>query len=101
AAPLSYPDPRGDSQLRKEIAAYVGIARGLRCSPAQVFIAAGYSGAIGLAVRALQVEGSRALIEDPSFPITRKALDLAGITVTAVPVDAEGLDGSSRSRDDR
>ncbi|RAZ80065.1 PLP-dependent aminotransferase family protein [Mesorhizobium atlanticum] len=92
AAPVSYPDPRGDPQLRKEIAAYLGIARGLRCSPAQVFVTGGYSGALGLAVRALQVEGSRALIEDPSFPITRKALDLAGITATAVPVDAEGLD---------
>jgi GntR family transcriptional regulator/MocR family aminotransferase len=98
AAPVSYPDPRGDPQLRKEIAAYVGIARGLRCSPAQVFITAGYAGALGLAVRALQVEGSRALIEDPSFPLTRKALDLAGITVTAVPVDAEGLDVASGVR---
>jgi GntR family transcriptional regulator/MocR family aminotransferase len=98
AAPVSYPDPRGDPQLRKEIAAYLGIARGLRCSPAEVFITAGYAGALGLAVRALQVEGSRALIEDPSFPITRKALDLAGITVTAVPVDAEGLDVASAVR---
>src|SRR5690606_22266889 len=61
AAPVSYPDPRGDPQLREEIAAYVGIARGLRCSPAQVFVTAGYSGALGLAVRALKVEGSRAL----------------------------------------
>ena len=92
AAPLSYPDPRGDPQLRKEIAAYVGIARGLRCSPDQVFVTAGYSGALGLALRALQVEGARALIEDPSFPLTRKALELAGITMTALPVDAEGLD---------
>jgi len=98
AAPVSYPDPRGDPQLRKEIAAYVGIARGLRCSPAQVFITAGYAGALGLAMRALHVEGSRALIEDPSFPITRKALGMAGITVTAVPVDAEGLDVASGVR---
>jgi GntR family transcriptional regulator/MocR family aminotransferase len=95
AAPVSYPDPRGDPQLREEIAAYVGIARGLRCSPAQVFVTAGYSGALGLAVRALKVEGSRALIEEPSFPITRKALDLAGITVTVVAVDAEGMDVGS------
>jgi GntR family transcriptional regulator/MocR family aminotransferase len=99
AAPVSYPDPRGDPQLRKEIAAYVGIARGLRCSPAQVFVTAGYSGALGLAVRALKVEGSRALIEDPSFPITRKALDLAGITIKAVAVDAEGLDVGSGAQD--
>ncbi|MES0067955.1 aminotransferase class I/II-fold pyridoxal phosphate-dependent enzyme [Mesorhizobium sp. M0074] len=38
------------------------------------------------------------MIEDPSFPITRKALDLAGITVTPVPVDAEGLDVASGVR---
>ena len=33
-----------------------------------------------------------AWIEDPGFPLTRTALGLAGMTVTAVPVDAEGLD---------
>jgi GntR family transcriptional regulator/MocR family aminotransferase len=92
AVPVAYPDPRGDPQLRKEIAAYLGIARGVQCSPGQVFITAGYSGALGLALRALQLEGQRAWIEDPSFPITRMALSLAGMRLTAVPVDAEGLD---------
>jgi GntR family transcriptional regulator/MocR family aminotransferase len=33
-----------------------------------------------------------AWIEDPGFPLTRTALGLAGMAVTAVPVDAEGLD---------
>jgi GntR family transcriptional regulator/MocR family aminotransferase len=33
-----------------------------------------------------------AWIEDPGFPLTRTALGLAGSAVTAVPVDAEGLD---------
>jgi GntR family transcriptional regulator/MocR family aminotransferase len=31
-------------------------------------------------------------MEDPGYPLTRTALGLAGMTVTAVPVDAEGLD---------
>jgi GntR family transcriptional regulator/MocR family aminotransferase len=31
-------------------------------------------------------------MEDPGFPVTRTALGLAGMAVTAVPVDAEGLD---------
>ena len=31
-------------------------------------------------------------MEEPGFPITRTALGLAGMTVAAVPVDAEGLD---------
>jgi GntR family transcriptional regulator/MocR family aminotransferase len=33
-----------------------------------------------------------AWVEDPGFPLTRTALGLAGMAVTAVPVDAEGLD---------
>ncbi|WP_029585461.1 PLP-dependent aminotransferase family protein [Bradyrhizobium sp. URHD0069] len=92
AAPVGYPDPRGDPELRKEVAAYLGIARGVRCSPTQVFVTAGFSGALGLAIRGLQLERMGAWMEDPGFPLTRTALGLAGMTVTAVPVDAEGLD---------
>ena len=57
AAPVAYPDPRGDPDLRKEVAAYLGIARGIRCTPSQVLVTAGFSGALGLAVRGLQLEG--------------------------------------------
>jgi len=92
ASPVGYPDPRGDPDLRREIAAYLGIARGIRCSPSQVLITAGFAGALGLVVRALALEGAGAWFEDPGFPLTRTALSLAGMAVTAVPVDAEGLD---------
>jgi GntR family transcriptional regulator/MocR family aminotransferase len=92
AAPVAYPDPRGDPLLRKQIAAYLAIARGVRCSPSQVFVTAGYCGALGLAVRALQLDGQSAWVENPSFPITRTGLSLGGMTLTPVPVDAEGLD---------
>jgi GntR family transcriptional regulator/MocR family aminotransferase len=92
AAPVGYPDPRGDPDLRKEIAAYLGIARGIRCSPSQVLITAGFSGGLGLAIRGLQLEGKGAWMEDPGFPLTRTALGLAGMAVTAVPVDEQGLD---------
>jgi GntR family transcriptional regulator/MocR family aminotransferase len=92
AAPVGYPDPRGDPDLRKEIAAYLGVARGLRCHPSQILVTAGFSGALGLAIRGLGVEGKEAWMEDPGFPLTRTALNLAGMTVTAVPVDADGLD---------
>lgn len=92
AAPAGYPDPRGDPDLRREIAAYLGVARGLRCDPSQVFVTAGFAGALGLAIRGLQVEGAQAWMEDPGFPLTRTALGLAGMTVHAVPVDPEGLD---------
>jgi GntR family transcriptional regulator/MocR family aminotransferase len=92
AAPVTYPDPRGDLELRKEIAAYLGLARGVRCSPSQVLITGGFSGALGLATRGLQLGKMGAWIEDPGFPLTRTALGLAGMALTSVPVDAEGLD---------
>ena len=95
AAPVSYPDPRGHPDLRREVAAYLAIARGVRCSPSQVIITAGYAGALGLAVRGLQLEGQKAWIEDPGFPLTRAALGLAGLSVVPVPVDEEGLDIAS------
>ncbi|MFL6673725.1 MAG: PLP-dependent aminotransferase family protein [Massilia sp.] len=91
AAPVGYPDPRGDPGLRTEVAAYLGIARGLRCSPSQVLITAGFSGALGLVIRGLELEGRSAWVEDPGFPLTRTALALAGMTTTAVPIDDEGL----------
>lgn len=92
-APVTYPDPRGDPELRKEVAAYLGLARGIRCSPSQVLITGGFSGALGLAIGGLQLgRMGRAWVEDPGFPLTRTALGLAGMAVTGVPVDAEGLD---------
>jgi len=69
-----------------------GLARGLQCNPSQVLITGGFSGALGLAIRGLQLERMGAWIEDPGFPLTRTALGLAGMAVTAVPVDADGLD---------
>jgi GntR family transcriptional regulator/MocR family aminotransferase len=92
AAPVGYPDPRGEPALRREIAAYLGIARGLRCSPSQVLVTAGFSGALGLVIRGLGLEGRTSWVEDPGFPLTRTALALAGMRTVPVPVDPEGLD---------
>jgi GntR family transcriptional regulator/MocR family aminotransferase len=91
AGPVTYPDPRGDPELRKTIAAYLGLARGIRCESSQVLVTGGFSGALGLAIRGLQLGETKAWIEDPGFPLTRTALELAGMRVTPVPVDAEGL----------
>lgn len=92
AAPVSYPDPRGHPELRHQIAAYLALARGIQCSPSQVLVTAGYSGALGLILHALNLHGSQAWLEDPAFPLTQFALDFARIDIAPVPVDAEGLD---------
>ncbi|MBV6885454.1 PLP-dependent aminotransferase family protein [Xanthomonas euvesicatoria] len=90
-APALYPDPRGELELRREIAAYLAIARGIHCYPEQIIITTGFSGGLGLALRALRLEGRKAWIEDPGFLFTRKGLEVSGLKVVPVPVDDEGI----------
>jgi GntR family transcriptional regulator/MocR family aminotransferase len=98
AALVTYPDPRGEPDLRKQIAAYLAMARGIHCTPSQVFVTSGFPAALGLVVRGLELEGKGAWMEDPGFPLTRAALRLAGLTVTAVAIDDEGMDVTASLR---
>ena len=90
AAPI-YPDPRGELQLRREIAGYLAIARGIDCSPSQIIVTGGYGAGLGMAFRVLGLEGKKAWIEDPGFPFTRKGLELARLSLAPIPVDADGI----------
>ncbi|MDX1355089.1 MAG: PLP-dependent aminotransferase family protein, partial [Halomonas venusta] len=91
AESLRYPDPRGESQLRKEIAAYLAVSRGLLCSAEQIIITNGYAGALGLALHLLRLDSRRVWVENPGYPLTRHALSLAGYTSVPVPVDDQGI----------
>lgn len=88
---LLYPDPRGEPELRREIAGYLSIARNLHCYPEQVFITSGYISGLGLALRVLSLDGKKVWMEEPGFMVTRKGLELARLSLVPVPVDAEGI----------
>jgi len=92
SASVVYPDPRGELELRREIAAYLAIARGISCSPSQIVITSGFSGGLGLALRVLGLEGGKAWVENPGFPFARHGLELANMSLVPIPVDAEGID---------
>lgn len=89
--PASYPDPRGEPELRQEIAAYLAIARGIAAAPSQVFITNGFSGGLGLVIRALALESKSVWMEEPGYPLSRRALELAGARIVPVPTDPDGL----------
>jgi GntR family transcriptional regulator/MocR family aminotransferase len=91
AAPL-YPDPRGELELRREIAGYLAVARGINCSVSQVIITGGFSAGLGLTLSVLRLADRAAWIEEPGFPWTRKGLELAGLSLAPIPVDAHGID---------
>lgn len=87
-----YPDPRGEIELRREIAAHLAISRSIECLPSQIIITAGFTGALGLALRVLRLERRSAWMENPGFPLTRFSLQTAQLKAIPIPVDAEGLD---------
>jgi GntR family transcriptional regulator/MocR family aminotransferase len=88
---MLYPDPRGELELRREVAGYLSIARNLHCYPEQVFITSGYVSGQGLALQVLGLAGKKVWMEEPGFMVTRKGLELARLNIVPVPVDAEGL----------
>jgi GntR family transcriptional regulator/MocR family aminotransferase len=92
SAPPLYPDPRGELELKREIASYVAIARGITCSPSQIIITDGFTGGLGLALNVLGLAGQTAWIENPGFPWTRKGLELACLHLAPIPVDGNGID---------
>ncbi|KHT25181.1 PLP-dependent aminotransferase family protein [Pectobacterium brasiliense] len=90
-AAMIYPDPAGYEPLRRAIATYLGISRGITCTYEQVFITAGYRRALELVCRTLLQPGDSGWFEDPGYLFARQFLDRAGMHLQPVPVDEEGL----------
>ena len=89
---LAYGAPNGYEPLRRAIAHYLQISRGVRCAADEVFIVGGSQEALYLATQLLIEPGDAAWIEDPGYPGARNALVAAGARVVGVPLDDEGLD---------
>lgn len=88
---LICPDARGHSALRSAVSRYLGISRGVDCSPEQLFIVAGYRACLDLICRSLLVQEDRCWIEDPGYFATRNFLRESGATLVPVPVDENGM----------
>lgn len=86
-----YSCPQGSEALRQEIAKYVGVSRGVRCTPDDVIIVAGSQQAIDLASKVLLDPGDRVWVEDPGYQPTRLSLATAGMKLHYIPVDGHGM----------
>ena len=91
SAGMVNPDPAGYGKLRESIAAYLAIARGVSCTPRQVFVTAGYQGALSLVARTRIERGDQVWFENPGYHLARQGLTEAGARLIPVPVDDEGM----------
>ena len=101
---MANPSVLGLDSLRSAIATYLQVARGITCSPSQVFITSGYRNTLALIAHALLKPGDRVLVEDPGYLPTRQLLAHLQIDVVPVPVDQDGMhvaQGVSRAMDAR
>jgi GntR family transcriptional regulator/MocR family aminotransferase len=88
---LGYGSPVGYLPLRRAIASYLTIARGMRCDEDQVIVVSGAQQAFGLAVRALAEPGDSVLLEDPGYFGAQTAFDASSVKLLPVPIDQDGL----------
>jgi GntR family transcriptional regulator/MocR family aminotransferase len=91
-ADLGYLDGRGIGQLRTEVAAYLGRARGVVAAPERIVVTAGATHAMSLLGRTLVRRGvTLTAFENPSHRLLHAVARRAGQTPVGVPVDEDGL----------
>lgn len=89
---LGYGQAAGYLPLRRAIADYLRVTRGVRCQAEQVVMVTGAQQALDLAARLLLDAGDQVWLEDPGYLAARSILLSAGAELAPVPVDEQGLD---------
>lgn len=88
---LAYGTADGNPSLRVAISDRLRAARGLRCSPDQVFITDGTQAALDICARLLAEETDVVWMEDPGYTGARSVFTVAGLNIQPVAVDASGM----------
>ncbi|GAB4359591.1 MAG: PLP-dependent aminotransferase family protein [Kiloniellaceae bacterium] len=99
-AVMGYGHPSGFQGLREAIATHLNAARGIKCSPDQVFIVSGAQQAFFLISALLLNPGDPVWFENPGAIGARNAFVASGASIVPVAVDDEGLsvaDGLSKA----
>lgn len=87
----THPSVQGSDRLRRQIAQYVRISRGVDCGAEDVLIVNGTRQAYSLATRVVLDVGERAVIENPQYVGIRRVLAAEGVDVRGMPVDEQGM----------
>jgi GntR family transcriptional regulator/MocR family aminotransferase len=90
-AQLNYGDTAGEPQLRTAIADHLRASRGVACEAGQVFITDGTQSSLDLCMRALADEDDTIWIENPGYGGAMAAARGAGLLVSGIDVDDDGM----------
>jgi GntR family transcriptional regulator/MocR family aminotransferase len=100
-ATVTYPDPRGEPDLRAALARYLGRVRAVVTTPEHIQVCSGFTQGLALVCRALLRRGARRIaVEDPCFGYHRELVANSGLEPVPIPVDADGIDVAELARHD-
>ena len=88
---LAYGPVEGLPELRRAVAAYIKVSRGVRCETDQVFITDGTQSSLELCARMLANPGEFGWLENPCYNGARTAFRSAGLHLVPIEVDREGM----------
>ena len=88
---LSYSHGGGHPALREALASHLRIARSVVCEDDQILITEGVHQAVDLIVKVLGDVGDCAWLEEPGYWGIRNLLEINGLNIRPVAVDADGL----------
>ncbi|MFQ3786240.1 PLP-dependent aminotransferase family protein [Halomonas sp. A29] len=88
---LAYQARGGVPELREALADYLQLSRSVRCRPEQILIVQGAQQGFELIVRLLSDSGDQVWLEEPGYQGAQACFAAAGLDMTPVPVDDEGM----------
>lgn len=91
SALLGYGDPAGEPSLRAAIARHLALSRGIDSDASQIVMTEGALEGVNLCTMLLSEPGSVAWVEDPGYGGAKSAFAKAGLVMTGMPVDDEGM----------
>jgi len=96
---IGYGDPRGVAELREALADYLPRVRGVAADAEHLLVCTGFRQGLSLTCRWLRGQGiERVALEDPGWHAQRLIVEEAGLAVTPIPVDADGIDVEALTR---
>lgn len=89
---LSFSDSSGIEVLKKNIANYLNLVRGIKCDHHQVIIVSGSLQSLYLIGNAILNPNDTIVMENPTFPNVQSIFRSLDANITPVPLDENGID---------
>jgi len=89
---LTFSDSSGIEYLKKNIAIYLNLVRGIKCDHEQIIIVSGSLQSLYLIANSILNPNDGVVMENPTFPNVQSIFRSLDAHISALPVDEEGMD---------